>query len=81
MTTFMSFDGPFTRGIKPKSYFEGAKELLKEKQLHAKAEIKAKYTKYNVENNEIVLDAYSTELFKMIPWMIAAISILINLAY
>ena len=42
MTTLMSLNGPFEMGLKPKSYFQGAKELAQSKVIRSSAMIKGR---------------------------------------
>ncbi len=81
MTTFISYNSPFEMGLKPKSYFQATRENSRAKLLQSDVTIKARRPKYIHTPEKENTDAYSKELMKTIPWIIAGTAVMLSIVF
>jgi hypothetical protein len=68
-------------GLKPKSYFQATRENSRAKLLQSDVTIKARRPKYHYTPVNDTTDAYSKELMKTIPWIIAGSAVLLSVIF
>jgi hypothetical protein len=81
MTTLMSLNGPFEMGLKPKSYFQGAKELAQSKVIRSSAMIKGRSFDASKLKKENTTSPYNKELLIVLPWVITGTVLLVNMIF
>ncbi|HMR88075.1 MAG TPA: hypothetical protein PKD51_07975 [Saprospiraceae bacterium] len=81
MTTFISYNSPFEMGLKPKGYFQATRENSRAKLLQSDVTIKARRPKYNYTSVQDNTNAYTNELMKTIPWIIAGSTVLLSIVF
>lgn len=77
----MSLNGPFELGLKPKSYFEGAKVLAQSKVIRSSAIIKGRTFDASKVKKENTMSPYNKELLIVLPWVITSTVILVNMIF
>ncbi|MBC7885527.1 MAG: hypothetical protein H7X99_08630 [Saprospiraceae bacterium] len=81
MTTLISYNSPYEMGLKPKSYFQAAREISRAKLLQSDVTIKARKPRYSYTPNVDSSDAYGREFMKTIPWLIASVAVFVSLVF